>query len=242
MPEEEEAPEFNPFESAERVDMERVPDGYDVYGQLGEDYAVAIDPETGDMLVYDALTQTGINTTSVEGKQFIKKLVDLNNQARNMSDQEREWVGNYTQAALNFAMSGGSSNERAALKQLAQTAPESLDDQITDQMAWAETMKTAPAGNGDPNSTTATAGNTAGDGKTYTGDSLREATLPWARNPDLAVTHTTSEPITSTIKTRELAPIETETSLAPSKMLEPGTGHAGSDAETLTKTYYGGDE
>ena len=99
---------FDPFADSRRLEgMQGIPDTYKVYGSLGEDYTVAVDANTGDILVYDALNQTGVNTTSVEGKQLIQELSDLNRVAITMSPEEQENLASYTQATVAAMMGTG---------------------------------------------------------------------------------------------------------------------------------------
>ena len=106
--EEKEKAAFDPFADSRRLEgMQGIPDTYKVYGSLGEDYTVAVDANTGDILVYDALNQTGVNTTSVEGKQLIQELSDLNRVAITMSPEEQENLASYTQATVAAMMGTG---------------------------------------------------------------------------------------------------------------------------------------
>lgn len=89
-------------------DEEGYPVGYDKSGKVGE-YTVAVNPETGEMVIHDTNGTVGSNNTSVEGNQreLAEAMVQLDEYAeenRNkISKEEYDWMKKTAQKGMDLA-------------------------------------------------------------------------------------------------------------------------------------------
>ncbi len=130
-------------ESASRGKLYKgIPSHYQVQGTVGNQYTVAIDPETGEMVVQDTEADVGTNTTSVEGKrvELAKDMLNMERYAEenkaSLSRADYQWYKDTASAgmALAFGAPGVSQDKQLQIKSEAlqafseqlQTAPENV--------------------------------------------------------------------------------------------------------------------
>ena len=126
-----------------------LPDNYHEVGSVGEQYSVAIDPETGEMLVTDNEGGVGANTTSVQGSSMTlaQDMLDMEKYAEankgKLSKEEYNWMKAAAKEgmALAFGAPGADNMQQlqqksAALQQFSNRLDEApkLDSQFGQRM------------------------------------------------------------------------------------------------------------
>lgn len=110
--------------------MEAIPAEYQVEGRVGDQYTVAVDPKTGDMLIHDSLGGVGMNTTSVEGQRIVKSLGEMSKAVDEAeSRQAKQWFNGFSQKAVGYATGTASPSDLKSLKNyLAGTPPRDVQN------------------------------------------------------------------------------------------------------------------
>ncbi len=85
------------------VKMSGLPSNYKVEATV-EDFTLAVDPETGEMMVYDGIAGVGINTTSVEGQMLVKEMMDMAKEADGgqHSAETKKWMRKVAHSGIDY--------------------------------------------------------------------------------------------------------------------------------------------
>ncbi len=85
------------------VKMPGLPENYKIEATV-EDFTLAVDPETGEMMVYDGIAGVGINTTSVEGQMLVKEMMDMAKEADGgeHSKDTKKWMRKVAHKGLDY--------------------------------------------------------------------------------------------------------------------------------------------